>query len=99
MCVHLGKFIILQVLACAFREKKRRFCYLIKFTLTSSAKKIYRHSRESFRMMSIVDEKDPTVRTFKIVRKLPDGLAYALHIASKYHLTYHQLCARLKQKM
>lgn len=57
------------------------------------------YGKETVSMMSTVDENDPTIRTFRIVRKPPDGLAYALHIASKYHLTYEQLCARLKQKM
>lgn len=57
------------------------------------------YGKETVSMMSTVDENDPTIRTFQIVRKPPDGLAYALHIASKYHLTYAQLSARLKQKM
>lgn len=57
------------------------------------------YGKETVSMMSTVDENDPTIRTFQIVRKPPDGLAYALHIASKYHLTYDQLSARLKQKM
>jgi hypothetical protein len=46
-------------------------------------------------MMSTVEKDDPTQRTYKIIRKPPDGLAYAMHIASKYRLTYKQLCRRL----
>jgi DNA mismatch repair ATPase MutS len=48
-------------------------------------------------MMSTVKENDPTQRTYKIVRKPPDGLAYAIHLASKYRLTYDQLVGRLKK--
>ena len=56
------------------------------------------HGEETVSMMSTVKEDDPTVRTFKIVRKPPDDLAYALHIASKYRLTYRQLTARLQNR-
>lgn len=54
------------------------------------------YSKETVSMMSTVKEDDPTTRSFKIVRKPPNGLAYALHIASKYGLTYGQLNERLK---
>ncbi len=47
-------------------------------------------------LMSTVDDRDPTVRTFRIVRKPADGLAYALHIASKNAMTYEQLNERLR---
>lgn len=56
------------------------------------------HGEETVSMMSTVEEDDPAVRTFRIVRKPPDGLAYALHIASRYRLTYRQLSARLQKK-
>lgn len=56
------------------------------------------HGEETVSMMSTVEEDDPTVRTFQIVRKPPDGLAYALHIASRYNLTYRRLYARLQNK-
>ena len=48
-------------------------------------------------MMSTVKEKDPTERTYKIVRKPADGSAYAIHIARKHDLTYDKLSRRLNQ--
>jgi hypothetical protein len=55
------------------------------------------HGEETVSMMSTVEEEDPARRTFKIVRKPPDGLAYAMHIAGKYGLRYDQLDGRLRK--
>lgn len=55
------------------------------------------HGPETVSMMSTIREDDPTKRTFKIIRKPPDGLAYAIHIASKHGLTYELLCERLRK--
>lgn len=55
------------------------------------------HGQETVSMMSTVEMDDPARRTFKIVRKPPDGLAYAMHIAGKYGLTYDQLNGRLRK--
>ncbi len=52
---------------------------------------------ETVSMMSTVKEEDPAQRTYKIIRKPPDGLAYAIHIAGKYGLTYDQLSRRLNK--
>lgn len=47
-------------------------------------------------MASNVKADNVAERTFKIIRRPPDGLAYAISVAEKYRLTYRQLRERLE---
>ncbi len=49
-------------------------------------------------MVSTVVPENPTLRTFKIMRKAADGLSYAMSISEKYRLTYKFLKERLNHE-
>lgn len=47
-------------------------------------------------MVSTVDPDEPARRTFRVVRRAADGLAYSMALAEKHGLTYKRMRTRLR---
>jgi DNA mismatch repair protein MutS len=50
---------------------------------------------QAISMVSTVAPDNPTLRTFRVVRRPADGLAYAMAIAQKHQVTYEAIKGRL----
>lgn len=69
-------------------------CFVVWVTFLDELSRV---NEKVVSMVALVSPQDPTVRTFKVVRKRADGRAYALSLARKYGLTYEEVRRRIRR--
>ena len=73
-------------------DKLDLFCIWVTFVY-----KLNEMSEKTISMTSVTHEKEIESRTYKIIKKSPDGKAYAKTLARKYNLSYEQILQRIKR--
>lgn len=74
-------------------ELLERGCVVVWVTFIDVLARI--DDRRVVSLVALISEEDPTIRTFKVVRKKPGIKAYAASLAEKYGLTYEIIKERL----
>ena len=83
--VKLGEYMIKSL------KERGSFCVIVTFL-----DKLAEYGPETVSLMSTVDSENPEIRTFRIIRKPPDGLAYSMTLADKHGLRYEQILRRIE---
>ncbi len=73
-------------------DKSDMFCVWVTFV-----EEVVRMSEKTVSMVSDIDHQNTEHRTYKIIRKEADGMAYAKSIAKKYRLSYEQILQRIEK--
>jgi DNA mismatch repair protein MutS len=84
--LELGRRILAEI------ERRDLLCVCVTFLDELAAS-----SGKTVSMVAGIDPADPTRRTFRIERRAPDGLAYAVAIAEKLRVTHRWIRERLRR--
>jgi DNA mismatch repair ATPase MutS len=82
----LGRAVLAQLVG------RGSLCVLVTFV-----DELARANEATVSMVATVDPDDPVMRTYKVVRKAPEGRAYAAALAQRYGLTYGAVKERVAQ--